>query len=279
MSAVTGQHPAARPLVMGVVNVTPDSFSDGGLWASTDAAIAHALDLVAQGADVIDVGGESTRPGAARVEVDTEQARVLPVVAALGDAGVRVSVDTTRAAVAAEAVAAGATIVNDVSGGLADPAMLPAVADGGCGYITMHWRGHATEMDSRAVYTDVVAEVRDELAERRDAALAAGIDAGRLVLDPGFGFAKTGEHNWALLAHLDALMALGFPLLVAVSRKRFLGSLLADADGPRPPRERDDATAALTALAAQRGVWGVRTHSVRQHRDAIEVVERLRREP
>lgn len=276
---MAGHEAPARTLVMGVLNVTEDSFSDGGLWADADAAIAHAFDMVAEGADILDVGGESTRPGSARVPERVELERVVPVVRALADAGVAVSVDTTRATVAEASIAGGASWINDVSGGLADPAMLPAVADGGCGYITMHWRGHATEMDSRAVYTDVVAEVRDELAERRDAALAAGIDAGRLVLDPGFGFAKTGEHNWALLAHLDALMALGFPLLVAVSRKRFLGSLLADADGPRPPRERDDATAALTALAAQRGVWGVRTHSVRQHRDAIEVVERLRREP
>lgn len=276
---MAGHEAPARTLVMGVLNVTEDSSSDGGLWADADAAIAHAFDMVAEGADIIDVGGESTRPGSARVPERVELERVVPVVRALADAGVAVSVDTTRATVAEASIAGGASWINDVSGGLADPAMLPAVADGGCGYITMHWRGHATEMDSRAVYTDVVAEVRDELAERRDAALAAGIDAGRLVLDPGFGFAKTGEHNWALLAHLDALMALGFPLLVAVSRKRFLGSLLADADGPRPPRERDDATAALTALVAQRGVWGVRTHSVRQHRDAIEVVERLRREP
>lgn len=276
---MAGHEAPARTLVMGVLNVTEDSFSDGGLWADADAAIAHAFDMVAEGADIIDVGGESTRPGSARVPERVELERVVPVVRALADAGVAVSVDTTRATVAEASIAGGASWINDVSGGLADPAMLPAVADGGCGYITMHWRGHATEMDSRAVYTDVVAEVRDELAERRDAALAAGIDAGRLVLDPGFGFAKTGDHNWALLAHLDALMALGFPLLVAVSRKRFLGSLLADADGPRPPRERDDATAALTALVAQRGVWGVRTHSVRQHRDAIEVVERLRREP
>ncbi|WP_347347187.1 dihydropteroate synthase [Nigerium sp.] len=276
---MAGHEAPARTLVMGVLNVTEDSFSDGGLWADADAAIAHAFDMVAEGADILDVGGESTRPGSARVPERVELERVVPVVRALADAGVAVSVDTTRATVAEASIAGGASWINDVSGGLADPAMLPAVADGGCGYITMHWRGHATEMDSRAVYTDVVAEVRDELAERRDAALAAGIDAGRLVLDPGFGFAKTGEHNWALLAHLDALMALGFPLLVAVSRKRFLGSLLADADGPRPPRERDDATAALTALVAQRGVWGVRTHSVRQHRDAIEVVERLRREP
>lgn len=280
MSAVTGQHPAARPLVMGVVNVTPDSFSDGGLWASTDAAIAHALDLVAQGADVIDVGGESTRPGAARVEVDTEQARVLPVVAALADAGVRVSVDTTRAAVAAEAVAAGATIVNDVSGGLADPGMLREVAGARVTYIAMHWRGHSRTMQDLARYDDPVAEIAAELAQRRDAALTAGVDPGHLVLDPGIGFSKDATHNWAVLAGWDAFEALGHPLLLAVSRKRFLGHLLARPAGPngrelRPPAGRDTATAALSALFARRGLWGVRVHDVRATADALAVVAAL----
>ncbi len=280
MSAVTGQHPAARPLVMGVVNVTPDSFSDGGLWASTDAAIAHALDLVAQGADVIDVGGESTRPGAARVEVDTELARVLPVVAALADAGVRVSVDTTRAAVAAEAVAAGATIVNDVSGGLADPGMLREVAGARVTYIAMHWRGHSRTMQDLARYDDPVAEIAAELAQRRDAALTAGVDPGHLVLDPGIGFSKDATHNWAVLAGWDAFEALGHPLLLAVSRKRFLGHLLARPAGPngrelRPPARRDTATAALSALFARRGLWGVRVHDVRATADALAVVAAL----
>lgn len=280
MSPMAPQQPAARPLVMGVVNVTPDSFSDGGLWASTDAAISHALDLVAQGADVIDVGGESTRPGAGRVEVDTELARVLPVVAALADAGVAVSVDTTRAAVAAEAVAAGATIVNDVSGGLADPAMLREVAGAGVTFIAMHWRGHSRTMQDLARYADPVAEIAAELAERRDAALGAGIDPGRLVLDPGIGFSKDATHNWAVLAGWDAFVALGHPLLLAVSRKRFLGHLLASADGPgepvlRPPAERDVATAALSALFARRGTWGVRVHDVRATADALAVVDAL----
>ncbi|WP_300084042.1 dihydropteroate synthase [Propioniciclava sp.] len=265
---------------MGVVNVTPDSFSDGGLWASTDAAIAHALDLVAQGADVIDVGGESTRPGAARVEVDTELARVLPVVAALADAGVRVSVDTTRAAVAAEAVAAGATIVNDVSGGLADPGMLREVAGARVTYIAMHWRGHSRTMQDLARYDDPVAEIAAELAQRRDAALTAGVDPGHLVLDPGIGFSKDATHNWAVLAGWDAFEALGHPLLLAVSRKRFLGHLLARPAGPnglelRPPAGRDTATAALSALFARRGLWGVRVHDVRATADALAVVAAL----
>lgn len=293
MSAVTGQHPAARPLVMGVVNVTPDSFSDGGLWASTDAAIAHALDLVAQGADVIDVGGESTRPGAARVEVDTEQARVLPVVAALGDAGVRVSVDTTRAAVAAEAVAAGATIVNDVSGGLADPEMAAMVADAGVPWILMHWRGHSDVMDQLSTYGDVVADVRAELSHQVELALAAGIDERSLIVDPGLGFAKTAEHNWELLRRLPELVELGLPVLIGASRKRFLGSLLATGESdqlelgiqrppfdpggePRPAAEREYATAAISQLAAAQGVWGVRVHEPGPSADVLAVVGALR---
>lgn len=263
-----------RPLVMGVLNVTPDSFSDGGLWAATDAAVAHGLDLVAQGADVVDVGGESTRPGAARVDVDVELARVLPVVAALVDAGVRVSVDTTRAAVAAEAVAAGAAIINDVSGGLADAGMLAEVAAAGVTYVAMHWRGHSRTMQDRARYDDPVAEIAAELAARRDAALAAGIAADDLILDPGIGFAKDTDHNWAVLTGWEAFEALGHPLLLAVSRKRFLGQLLANAE-PRPPAERDVATAAMSALFARR-VWGVRVHNVRATADALAVAAALR---
>lgn len=265
---------SGRPLVMGVLNVTPDSFSDGGLWAATDAAVAHGLDLVAQGADVVDVGGESTRPGAARVDVDVELARVLPVVAALADAGVRVSVDTTRAAVAAEAVAAGATIINDVSGGLADAGMLAEVAAAGVTYVAMHWRGHSRTMQDRARYDDPVAETAAELAARRDAALAAGIAADDLILDPGIGFAKDADHNWAVLTGWEAFEALGHPLLLAVSRKRFLGQLLANAE-PRPPADRDVATAAMSALFAGR-VWGVRVHNVRATADALAVAAALR---
>lgn len=262
---------AGRTLVMGIVNVTPDSFSDGGDFLATDAAIAHGHDLLVQGADIVDVGGESTRPGAARVSVDDEADRVLPVVRALCSAGAVVSIDTMRAEVARAATEAGAVIVNDVSGGLGDAAMLATVAELGVGYIAMHWRGQSDLMQGLAVYGDVVADVCAELAECRDAALAAGIAAENLVLDPGLGFAKTPAQNWTLLARLDALQALGQPLLVGASRKRFLGELLTG----RPPKERDDATVALTTLLAQRGVWGVRTHTVRAHADAIAVVARL----
>lgn len=264
-----------RTLVVGILNVTPDSFSDGGRWAAPAEAIAHGLALAAQGADLVDVGGESTRPGSHRVTAEDERARVVPVVRALAAEGLVVSVDTTRADVAAAALDAGATWINDVSGGLADPAMLATVAGRDAGYVAMHWRGHATEMADRAVYGDVVAEVCAELAGRRDAALAAGIDPGRLVLDPGLGFAKTAEHNWELLRHPEALEALGQPLLLGASRKRFLAAV-ADGLDERPPADRDVATAALTVLAAQRRWWGVRTHEVRGQRDAIAVVERTR---
>ncbi|MFP5416968.1 MAG: dihydropteroate synthase [Actinomycetes bacterium] len=267
----------APTLVMGILNVTPDSFSDGGRWAATDAAIARGLELIEEGAAIVDVGGESTRPDSDRVEEGVELARVLPVVSALADAGATVSVDTTRAAVAAATLDAGATWINDVSGGLADDAMLRTVADRGASYITMHWRGHSREMAAQAVYRNVVADVVDELGRCRDAALAAGIAPDQLVLDPGIGFAKTGEHNWALLQNWDALDALGCRLLLAVSRKRFLGSLLGTEDSPRPPQGRDAATAALSALFAARGVWGVRVHDVRSSVDAVAAAERLRR--
>lgn len=263
-----------RTLVMGILNITPDSFSDGGEFVAADAAVAHGHELLAQGADLIDVGGESTRPGAARVSTPGELARVVPVIRELAAAGAFVSVDTTRAEVARAAVEAGAVIVNDVSGGLGDPDMLAVVAELGVPYIAMHWRGQSDVMQNLAVYDDVVTDVRAELAARRDSALAAGIAAEKLVLDPGLGFAKTADHNWTLLAHLHALVELGHPLLVGTSRKRFLGELL-DA---RPPKQRDDATAALTTLLARQRVWAVRTHTVRAHRDAIAVVERLREE-
>jgi dihydropteroate synthase len=262
---------ADRTLVMGVVNVTPDSFSDGGRWFEPDAAIAHGLTLLEQGADLVDVGGESTRPGAARVEPDEERARVLPVISALAAAGAVVSVDTTRASVAVDALEAGATVVNDVSGGLADPAMLGVVADAGVVYVAMHWRGPSDVMDGLAEYDDVVADVRDELAARLDAALAAGVRAEQVVLDPGLGFAKPGSDNWPLLAHLDALRALGRPVLVGASRKRFLGHLLQGPDGPAPPEGRDEATVAVTALAAAAGAWCVRVHEVAGSADAVRV--------
>jgi dihydropteroate synthase len=260
-----------RTLVMGVLNVTPDSFSDGGDFLDLSAAVAHGRALAGEGADLIDVGGESTRPGAGRVHLDAELSRVVPVIERLTAAGIAVSVDTTRHEVARAAVAAGAVLVNDVSGGLADPAMLSAIAELDCSYLAMHWRGQSVDMQTRAVYDDVVAEVIAELAERVDAAVAAGIQRDRLVIDPGLGFAKTVNHNWELLRGLDRFGALGLPVLVGTSRKRFLGELLADEHGLRPPKERDDATTALTALLAAAGVWGVRTHTVRPQLDAIKV--------
>ena len=261
-----------RTLVMGVVNVTPDSFSDGGRWFEPTSAVEHGLQLLAQGADLLDVGGESTRPGAVRVPLDEERRRVVPVVRRLVEAGAVVSVDTTRAVVAQEAVDAGAVVVNDVSGGLADPAMSGVVARTGVVYVAMHWRGHADVMDSLAQYDDVVADVRAELATRLAAVIEAGARPEQVVLDPGLGFAKPGSDNWPLLAHLDALHTLGRPVLVGASRKRFLGHLLAGADGvPAPPTARDGATAAVTALAAAAGAWCVRVHDVPGSADAVRV--------
>ncbi|MGH3899700.1 MAG: dihydropteroate synthase [Pseudonocardiaceae bacterium] len=257
---------------MGVLNVTPDSFSDGGRYLDRDDAVAHGVELRAQGADLVDVGGESTRPGAHRVDARTEITRVVPVLRELVDHGVPCSVDTTRAVVAEAALEAGAIMVNDVSGGLADPAMAPAMARCRVPWVLMHWRGHSDRMDELASYSDVVAEVRAELVARVDAAVLAGVDPGALVLDPGLGFAKTAAHNWALLGNLDVLTELGFPVLVGPSRKRFLGALLAGADGtPRRAADRDTATAAVSALAAATGVWGVRVHDIAASRDAIAV--------
>lgn len=260
-----------RALVFGVLNVTPDSFSDGGAHPDAPAAIAAGLALHATGADVVDVGGESTRPGAERVSADEERARVLPVVAGLATAGVPVSIDTMRAEVALAAIAAGAVIVNDVSGGAADPGMLPAMAATTTPYILMHWRGHGRQMAARAVYADVVADVVAELDERLTACDRAGVARDRVVLDPGLGFAKEADHNWALLHSLDRLAALGQPLLVGASRKRFLGALLADAQGPRDVTHREAATTAITALAAAAGAWAVRVHDARAGADAVRV--------
>ena len=257
------------PLVMGVVNVTLDSFSDGGRWFDADAAIAHGVELVAEGADLVDVGGESTRPGAARVEPEEELRRVVPVIRELSDRGIRVSVDTMRAATALAAVEAGASIINDVSAGLADEAMGPIAAETGAQYVAMHWRGHSDRMDGLAEYDDVAIEVRDELAARVDALVAAGVDAERLILDPGLGFAKRGAQNWQLLARLDVLGGLGLPILVGASRKRFLGALLPDG---APVEERDLPTAVVSVLAAQAGAWGVRVHDVRGTRRALDVL-------
>jgi dihydropteroate synthase len=258
---------------MGVLNVTPDSFSDGGRYSSLDAAVEHGREMAADGAHLVDVGGESTRPGSGRVDADTEAARVLPVVRALVDAGVAISLDTTRASVADAALAAGATLVNDVSGGLADPDMARVVADAGCPFVLMHWRAHSREMQALATYDDVVRDVCDELSARVDAAVAAGVSPSQIVLDPGLGFAKTAEHNWELLARLDVLLGMGFPVLVGASRKSFLGRLLPGPDGtPRPVDGREAATLATSLLAVQAGAWGVRVHDVRSTVDALAVL-------
>jgi dihydropteroate synthase len=264
-----------RPLVMGVVNVTPDSFSDGGRFLGADAAVEHGLAMLAEGADLLDIGGESTRPGATRPLATEELARVVPVITRLAEQGALVSVDTMRSEVAEAALDAGAVVVNDVSGGLADPAILRVVAERGAAYVAMHWRGHADSMQQRASYADVVGEVCDELRRRVDDALAAGVQPDRLVVDPGLGFAKTADHNWALLQRLTELDALGLPILLGSSRKSFLGALLAAPDGtPRPVLDREDANVALTTLAGLLGVWAVRVHEARASVDALKVVAR-----
>lgn len=269
-----------RPLVLGIVNVTPDSFSDGGAWPDPQAAIAHGLDLAALGADIVDVGGESTRPGSTRPSEAEELDRVLPVVAALAGRGLPVSIDTMRAGVAQACLDAGARIVNDVSGGLADPDLPAVVADSPATYVAMHWRGHGDTMDDLAQYEDVVADVVAELAARVRALGAAGLPPERIVLDPGLGFAKTAAHNWAILADLPALLALGHPVLVGASRKRFLGTLPGRRGGPgadpTPPRQRDAATAATSVLAAQAGAWGVRVHDVASTVAAFDVLDAVR---
>lgn len=257
---------------MGVLNVTPDSFSDGGRYADLDAAVAHGVRLRAAGADLVDVGGESTRPGADRVDAETEIARVLPVIRELSAAGIPVSIDTSRARVAEAVLTAGADVVNDVSGGLADPDMARVVRDAGCPWVLMHWRGHSREMRDLARYTDVVTDVRAELSRRVDEALAAGVAADRIIVDPGLGFAKTAAHNWELSARLPELVDLGFPLLFGSSRKSYLGRLLAGPDGnPRPTAEREAATVATSVLAVAAGAWGVRVHDVRATADALAV--------
>jgi dihydropteroate synthase len=261
-----------RTLVMGILNVTPDSFADGGRHNTFALALARAEEMILEGADIIDIGGESTRPGAERVTADIEKDRTIPLITELQSRGIALSIDTMRAEVAEAAISAGATIVNDVSGGLADPAMAPLIArNKSVQYIAMHWRGHSRDMQSKAEYEDVVREVKNELDERVTSLLDAGIDAEQIVIDPGLGFAKTAEHNWELLRNLDRLSLLGYPILIGASRKRFLGELL-EAENPD---DRESATIALTTELARQRVWAVRTHAVRAHRDAIAVIEEL----
>lgn len=264
-----------RPVVVGVVNVTPDSFSDGGQWFTPEAAVAHGHELAAQGADLLDIGGESTRPGAERVSVSEELRRVMPVVEALAGAGLPLSIDTMRSTVARRALAAGAELVNDVSGGLADEEMVPLVAERGVPMVVMHWRAHSGSMQRRAVYRDVVSEVRRELAERVRDLRAAGLAEQQIILDPGLGFAKLADHNWALLRHLDDIVDLGHPVLVGASRKAFLGRVGRPESSLRPPLERDVATAVTTVYAARAGAWAVRVHDVVGTVDALDVVDAM----
>jgi dihydropteroate synthase len=259
---------------MAVLNVTPDSFSDGGRFLDLESATNRGRQQALLGADLIDVGGESTRPGALRVPPDEELARTVPVIKALTAEGIAVSIDTMRADVAVAALDAGAVVVNDVSGGLADPDMLPFMGSVSVPVVLMHWRGHSADMQTRAHYPKgVVTEVVRELRDRRDAAIEAGVDIGRIVLDPGLGFAKEAEHNWQLLRHLPELVAIGQPVLVGASRKRFLGELLAGDDEPRPATERDDATLAISALSSVAGAWCVRVHDARGNVDAVRVAK------
>ena len=263
---------------MGVVNVTHDSFSDGGQFLDRDRAVAHGLALVEQGAQIIDVGGESTRPGATRVASDIERSRVLPVIKDLAAHGVTVSIDTMHADVAEAALECGARMVNDVSGGLADTRMAPLLAEAKVPWALMHWRSvDAAEPHGIPAYGDVVADVRTELLAAVEAAVAAGVAAENLIIDPGLGFAKSAQHNWALLRALPEFVATGIPVLVGASRKRFLGALLAGPDGRlREPDGRETATAVISALAAEHGAWGVRVHEVRASVDAVKVVEAWR---
>ena len=259
---------------MGILNVTPDSFADGGRHFDFESAINRAKEMISEGVDVIDVGGESTRPGADRVTEEIERDRVIPVITELAELGITLSIDTTRANIAQAAIGAGATIVNDVSGGLADSKMAALIASNPTiQYVATHWRGHSKDMQKAAEYKNVVSEVRDELEDRVIALTKSGVLPEQIILDPGIGFAKTSEHNWELLKNIDRLNLLGFPVLVGVSRKRFLGDLL----GAPSADDRESASIALTTYLAKAGVWGVRTHSVKPHRDAIAVVEEMRK--
>lgn len=269
-----------RCLVMGVINVTPDSFSDGGKWLDPASAIRHGIELTQQGADLVDVGGESTRPGAIRVDAEEELRRVIPVIEGLVAEGITVSVDTMRASVAEQALGAGAAILNDVSGGRADPAMVDVAATAACPLVLMHWRQHSAVMQDKdhTTYDDLIADIIRELMEQVEVALAAGVDRNHIIIDPGLGFSKTGDQNWSVLANLDAFTALGYPVLVAASRKRFLGELLAEGEDLRPTDQREHATTAITTMCADAGVWGVRVHEPAASADAVRVVARTHRE-
>lgn len=264
--------PTDRPVVMGILNVTPDSFADGGRYSTLDLALKRGVEMLEEGVDIIDIGGESTRPGALRISSDEELDRVLPVIKALVAHGALISIDTKQALTAEKAVEAGARIVNDVSAGLSDPQMLSVVAQLACPYIAMHTRGESVDMAEKAIYSDVVKEVASELEGRVEAALAAGINPENLILDPGIGFAKESEHNWEILSHLNIFKAIGYPILIGASRKRFLGKLV----GAQSTDARESATIALTALLANQGIWGVRVHSVKPHHDAILVARSMR---
>jgi dihydropteroate synthase len=255
------------PRIMGILNVTPDSFSDGGLYDSTETAIEHGVLMHEHGADVIDVGGESTRPGAERVTTEDEQERVLPVIRGLVERGIPVSIDTMRASTALAAAEAGVAMINDVSGGLADPEMYRAVANTRLHYIVMHWRGHLGEETSSS-YESVVTDVRNELKQRIAELIVWGVKPNRIIVDPGLGFSKTADHNWEILGRLPELTSLGYPVLIGASRKKFLAPLIADG---APASERDPATAVISALAAQSGAWGVRVHDVASTKAALDV--------
>ena len=264
-----------RTLVMGVLNVTPDSFSDGGRFNDQMIATNHALQMVQDGANIIDIGGESTRPGSDRITVKEELDRVLPVISALANSGVAISIDTMRAEVASAAIAAGACMINDVSGGKSDPEMLSYVATLNVPYILMHWRGPSNIMNTLTDYNDVVADVTREVSNQVDVAVAAGIARERIAIDPGIGFAKTVDQNWPILKHLEVLEGLGLPILMGASRKKFLGELLAKDGVARDSDERESATTAISTLMAARGIWAVRVHEVKASSDAIAVVDRI----
>ena len=264
-----------RTLVMGVLNVTPDSFSDGGRFYDATIATNHALQMIQDGADIIDIGGESTRPGSDRISVQEELDRVIPVISALAHSGAAISIDTMRAEVASAAITAGACMINDVSGGKSDPEMLGYVAALKVPYILMHWRGPSNIMNTLTDYNDVVADVTSEISKQVDAAISAGISHERIAIDPGIGFAKTVDQNWPILKHLDVLEELGLPILMGASRKKFLGELLAKDGVPRDSDERESATTAISTLMAARGIWAVRVHDVKSTSDAVAVVDRI----